>query len=270
VSLRQKTICMILFITLALALTAAVVSYRMYSHSIEEHYKALSRNVAWTALSVADGMELEHIIERTAEIYLQNPAPVFESGEEEADYFKQYDKVMDEGYGRLYGMLWKVGKANNAASISIIYADASSGTYVYVVDGRNTDNQYPMGTWKEISGQDNSMLENPKQGLKAHIVNQEESGWVCRAGVPVMRADGSVAAFAVVEMPVGSMIRDRQNYLVKLCLVLGIVTATLIYLFKNTIRRMEDGNADEIYELPGTEEELKAAPTEAEGKKEVS
>ena len=125
-SLQQKAVCAIIFLTLVLAAISAMVSYRVYTHNMAGHYKSMCRNVV-------EGIELERYVARVSDIYLQNPLSEFE-GKEEAAYLEQYDSVKDEGYWKIYHTFEKIKNANGAHALYVIYIDIPSKTYVYVMD----------------------------------------------------------------------------------------------------------------------------------------
>lgn len=226
-SLQQKAVCAVIFLAVVLAAVSAAVSYRVYTHNMKGYYQSMCRNVAWTAASVVDGIELERYVAQIADIYLRSPAPEFGSEAEAAAYLARYDGVMDEAYWELYHTLEKVRHANGALSLYIIYIDSLSKTYVYVMDIGNTENVHPVGAWEDIGSQDYHILEHPRQGFPGLIVETEEAGWICRAGVPVIRADGTVAAFVMADIPMDGAVKDRGAYMVKLCLALAGITVML-------------------------------------------
>lgn len=227
---RQKTVCAITFLTLSVTIFQAVVSYQMYSRSVDKYYKTFSRNMAWTAASAVDGMELEDYIMRTAEIYRQNPAPEFGSEEEEKAYLKQYEGIVDEGYNRLCSTLRKIRNTNHVHSLYIIYVDMASKTCVYVADGSDEDQARPIGTWGRIPEQSLELLENPRRGFPVSITDTEEFGRLCSSGVPVIRADGTVIAFVMADLAMDAVMKDKQFYLVKLCLISSAAAVLLICL----------------------------------------
>ena len=69
-SLKTKVICAVLFMALALALTAGLISYNVYSRSMERHYEELTFNTAKSAASMLDADAIAGLAARTLEIYL--------------------------------------------------------------------------------------------------------------------------------------------------------------------------------------------------------
>lgn len=223
-SLQQKAVCAVIFLAVVVAAISIAVSYRVYTHNMKGYYQKTCRSVAWTAASVVDGIELERYVAQVADIYQRDSAPEFGSEAEAASYLAQYDGILDEEYWEMYHTLEKVKNANGALSLSIIYIDSPSKTYVYVMDIDHTENAHPVGAWEDIHRQDYDVLKNPRQGFPGVTVETEEAGWVCCAGVPLIRADGTVAAFVMADIPMDSAVKDRGAYMVKLCLVLlGII-----------------------------------------------
>lgn len=229
-SCRQKAVCAITLLTLSVTIFQTAVGYQMYSRGMDRYYKKLSRNVAWTAASMVDGMALEEYITWTAKIYRQNPAPEFGSEEEQNAYFKQFEGIVDEGYGELCSTLGKIRDTNHVQSLYVIYVDMPSKTFVYVADGDDTDQAHPIGTWDRIPKKSLELLENPRRGFPVSITGTEESGYCYSSGVPVIRADGTVEAFVMVDLAMDAIRKDKQFYLAKLCMVSAGTTVLVMVL----------------------------------------
>ncbi|MCC8100704.1 MAG: PP2C family protein-serine/threonine phosphatase [Clostridiales bacterium] len=234
-SLQRKSILVILAFTLALAIASTAVSYQMYANSLDEHYKSLSENVAKTAISVLDTEAVNYYTQLVAGIYLENPAPELKDEEEETAYLAQYEALQDEGYDELYQTLEKIRTASEVLSLYIIYVDADSQTCVYVVDGDDTENACPAGTWDIIYEQNYGIFEDPAQGFPAYITNTEEYGWLCSTGVAIQDEDGSVLAYVMVDISMDQVMQERYDYLARISVVLLAVTVVLLLFFLKTV-----------------------------------
>ena len=150
-SLRQKTVCMILLLALALTITAAAVGYDVYAGTMDAHYQMLAMNVSKTAASLVNAEEVRELVAQVMEIYRKDPAPTCDSDEEWAEYLSQYTGISEqESFTTLYDTLYKIKTANNVLSLYISYMDSESMTGIYIIDADKTETGCPTGTWDII------------------------------------------------------------------------------------------------------------------------
>lgn len=228
-SLKQKAAGIILLLALALTAAAGTVSYRVYAGTMDAHYRLLTGNIARTAAAVVDGDEAARCVDAVTQIYLEDPAPEFGTDEAYQAYLARYDAVRDEGYLRLLQTLERVRQTNGALSLYISYMDPGSMTGVYVLDA--SEDACPAGAWDIIYPQNYEAMERPEEGFAPYITDTEEYGWLCSAGAPVFTGDGRVAAHVFVDISMDAVMRDRQEYLFRLCAILLLVTALLALAF---------------------------------------
>lgn len=230
-TLGQKAVLAILALGFVLTITAVLVSYRVYSFTADNHYRALSGNVAATAASVVDGDQVRKYTDAVKEIYLKNPAPQFTDEQEKQDYFLQYRHLMDEDYRELFYTLERIKSANRVLSLYIVYMDDASKTCVYIVDGDSSADACPIGTWDVIYEQNYKAMKTPEKGFPAYITNTAEFGWLSSAGAAVLGEDGKAVAHVMVDISMNDVIQDKLAYLLQLCLILLMTTIILIFLF---------------------------------------
>lgn len=229
VSLKIKTGLMVALVALALTCTSVIISYRVYSGTMDGHYKTLAMNIAQTAASMVDADQVKNYTSQVMKIYEQNVAPEFQTDEEWDQYFQQYRVIEDEGYTRLKQTLEKVREANHADSLYIVYMDPKSMTCVYVADPDKTEKACPAGTWDIIYEQNYDAMLHPEDGFPAYITNSDY-GWLCSAGAAIMDNDGTVIAHAMVDISMEDIMKDRQNFLMTLCAILVVVTIVLMII----------------------------------------
>lgn len=231
-SLRKKAVCATLILAFIVAVTSVFISYRTYSATMDDHYRTQTMNVAETVAVMLDEAQVQKYADQVAEIYLNNPSPEFADELDEARYMAQYDPLMDDGYHQIYEILEQVKEANDVRSLYIAYLDPVTLTGVYVVDADSSAQACPMGTWGKIDPQNYEAMKTPENGFPAYITNTKEYGWLCSSGVAVRdQTDGRVIAHVMVEISMNRVMKDRQAYLVRLCLLLLLVTMVLILLF---------------------------------------
>ena len=233
-SLRQKTVCMILLLALALTITAAAVGYDVYAGTMDTHYQMLAMNVSKTAASLVNAEEVRELVAQVMEIYRKDPAPTYDSDEEWAEYLSQYTGISEqESFTTLYDTLYKIKTANNVLSLYISYMDSESMTGIYIIDADKTETGCPTGTWDIIYPQNYEAMKHPENGFEAYITDTEEYGWLCSAGAAVLDDSGKAVAHVFTDISMESVMADRQAFLMRLCAILiGITTVITLALIK--------------------------------------
>lgn len=233
-SLRQKTVCMILLLALALTTTAAAVGYDVYAGTMDAHYQMLAMNVSKTAASLVNAEEVGELVAQVMEIYRKDPAPTYDSDEAWAEYLSQYTGISEqESFTTLYDTLYKIKTANNVLSLYISYMDSESMTGIYIIDADKTETGCPTGTWDIIYPQNYEAMKHPENGFEAYITDTEEYGWLCSAGAAVLDDSGKAVAHVFTDISMESVMADRQAFLMRLCAILiGITTVITLALIK--------------------------------------
>ncbi len=233
-SLRQKTVCMILLLALALTITAAAVGYDVYAGTMDAHYQMLAMNVSKTAASLVNAEEIRELVAQVMEIYRKDPAPTYDSDEEWAEYLSQYTGISEqESFTTLYDTLYKIKTANNVLSLYISYMDSESMTGIYIIDADKTETGCPTGTWDIIYPQNYEAMKHPENGFEAYITDTEEYDWLCSAGAAVLDDSGKAVAHVFTDISMESVMADRQAFLMRLCAILiGITTVITLALIK--------------------------------------
>ncbi|MDO4338831.1 MAG: PP2C family protein-serine/threonine phosphatase [Eubacteriales bacterium] len=236
-SIRKKSVLLILFIVILLTTGMTSISYNIYARTMDEHYRNLAMNVAKTTVSVVDHRQIQRYVEGVAEIYLQNPAPVWEDAGQEEAYLAEYDKIKDTEYQELYETLDGVKKANEVKSLYIIYVDPDSKTCVYIIDADQSETACPAGTWDIIYEQNYGVFQDPEGGFPAYITKTEEFGWLCSAGAAFVGTDGNVIAYAMVDIDMNQVMQDRHDYLRYQIFFLVIFILIVIFLAIRVINK---------------------------------
>lgn len=235
-SIKRKAACATLALAFVLIVMATVISYRVYANTMDEHYAVLTMNVAETAAQMVDSDAVETYTEAVKDIYLKNPAPDY--SDDETAYFEQYADIKGEDYDALISVLERIKNANDVLYLYIVYMDPDSKTCVYVADADTSENACPAGTWDIIYEQNYGALQNLENGFPAYITHSD-FGWLCSAGAAITDDEGNVIAHAVVDVSMEKVMRDRHNFLIRICLILLSITLFLtvvfIYLVNKTI-----------------------------------
>ena len=83
ISIKLKTVGMVLLVGIVLTVAAATASYRIYADNVDEHYRTIAMNLAKTEAFMLDGEQVKLITEKTMGIYRESfqtegQAPDFE------------------------------------------------------------------------------------------------------------------------------------------------------------------------------------------------
>lgn len=236
-SLGQKAVCATLILAFVLTVTAVLVSYHVYSVTMDTHYQTLTMNVAKTAARVVDSGKVETYTKAVMDIYSQHPSPEFSDTQGKQEYLAQYDGIKDEGYWQLFKTMEKVKESNDVLSLYISYMDPKTMTGIYILDADTSEKACPTGTWESIFPENYEVMSHPEDGFPSYISNIEKFGWLCSAGAAVLNQDGQVVAHVFVDISMNRVMRDRYDYLIRLCLILLVATLALILLFIWVVNR---------------------------------
>lgn len=237
VSLKRKIGIMVVIMALVLTAASGIVSYRIYSDTMDRHYKTRAMNIAQTAANLVNASLVDRYSREVMEKYWKDPMPEWSDAQAEEEYFRQYQSIQDQSYQELLDTLDQIRTANDADSLYIVYMDPKTMSCVYIADPDQTENACPIGTWDIIYQQNYEAMTHLEDGFPAYITNSEY-GWLCSAGAAIMNQDGTVAAHAMVDLSMNDIMADRHEFLFLLCCVLGAITLILLYLLTWAANRL--------------------------------
>lgn len=237
-SLKTKVICAVLFMALALALTAGLISYNVYSRSMERHYEELTFNTAKSAASMLDADAIAELAARTLEIYRslcpdEQTPPDFDSFDEAdwAEYYAAYDEITSSPeYKQAFATLNALKEDNGVLYMYVAYMDVQTGQGIYIIDADSTENACPTGTCGDIEAGNLELIQQGIYDFPPYITNYPEFGWLSSAAAAIYDSDGKVIANAFVDFSMNQVMADQQNFLVQLGVILVAATVLLIAL----------------------------------------
>ena len=244
-SLKFKSSCYVLLIALVIGCTAAWLSYRVYSDTMDSHYRTMTMNLAKTEAVTLDCRLTARITEEVLAVYREicgetGEAPDFDSfAEEDWDrYYAAYDRIVDtEPFQKLINQLRDMAAVNDVKSIYICYMDEKTRKAVYIVDSSLSNDACRPGTCDNIEEKNLSLMQQGIHDFPAYITNYEEYGWLCSASAGIYGEDGNLIANAYVDISMGDVMRDRQGFMLRLCLTLVVVTCILTAVFLLAIHK---------------------------------
>ncbi len=236
VSLRFKTVAVILIAAIVLSAIAVIVSYNVYSTTMDRHYKTLASNLAKTAATQLNAEDLLRYYEEVKKIGTYDDDKYWNDEAYRASYDQKAEAIKDEQYQRMLATLFEI-KDNN--DIEFLYVQKLEGDMcTYIFDADRADDRCQLGTTHEVSIPTKE-TENPENGIPAFITN-DAYGWLCTSMEPVRDEEGNPVALVGVDVSMEDIMKDRSEYLrylitfmviavILLCLLIQIsVNATLV------------------------------------------
>ena len=244
-SLRTKIVAAVLLMAVVVAVVAGLISYNVYSRSMEEHYEQLTMNTAKSAASMVDAQAVAGLAERTVEIYRQlcpdeTTPPDFASFDE-ADwetYYAAFDEIVESpAYQEAFDILNALKEDNGVLWMYVAFMDKQTGQGIYIIDADSTADACPPGTCGDIEPGNLALMEQGSYDFPTYITNYEEFGWLASASAAITDGDGNVVANAFVDISMNQVMADRQDFLLRLAAVLAAVTLALILVLAWTFTR---------------------------------
>lgn len=236
-SLKLKSILFVLIIALVLASTSILISYQVYASTMDAHYRTVAMDLAKTAADLTDKEKVRQYTDALMDVYRENPMTEPQTDQEQMDYYALFEDIPDEDYALLYETLESVKRNNSDVYYLYLFAlDPETRTGVYLIDIDDSDTACPMGTWDIIYEENYAIFDDPTIGFPAYITNSEY-GWLCSAGAPIYDEDGSVIAYAMIDVSMDEVMEDRANFLRDILLIVVLATCVLAVIFVWLINR---------------------------------
>ena len=226
VSLRFKTVAVIIIAALILSAIAVTISYNVYSSTMDDHYKTLTSNLAKTAASQLDPDALFRYYNEVKQIGEYDDDRYQNDEAYRAEYDAKANALKDEEYVRMLGILFDIKDSNG---ITYLYVQKLEGdNCTYIMDADTSSEQCQLGTTHGVSGPTKE-TEHPEDGIPAFISN-DTYGWLCTSMEPVRDGDGNPVALVGVDVSMDDIMQDRADYLRNVILFMAIAVIVLIAL----------------------------------------
>ena len=167
--------------------------------------------------------------------------PDFENFDEQQwqEYYARYQSVEElPQYKSTLKLLQKISQANKVNSIYIGYMDVETYYGVYLVDGSLNTDVCPVGTCDPFEESNAREMKKGNYDFPAYITNYEEYGWLCSAGAGIYDQNGEVVGTACIDVSMDDIMKNRQEFLQNLCLVLVGITIVICLLILAGINRI--------------------------------
>lgn len=231
---------------LLLMVVAVAISYNVYSGTIYDQYKTMTMNLAKTEAVSVHAEDVAVIRDAVMQIYRNiceenGGVPDFENFDEQQwqEYYARYQSVEElPQYKSTLKLLQKISQANKVNSIYIGYMDVETYYGVYLVDGSLNTDVCPVGTCDPFEESNAREMKEGNYDFPAYITNYEEYGWLCSAGAGIYDQNGEVVGTACIDVSMDDIMKNRQEFLQNLCLVLLGITIVICLLILAGINRI--------------------------------
>ena len=235
VSLRFKSIAIILVFAIVLSVIAITISYNVYSNTMDEQYKRLSSNLAKTAASQLSAEDLERYYEEVKKIGTYDDEKYWGDEAYKAAYDAKADAIKDAKYYEMLDTLFEIKDNNDILYLYVQKLDGDMCTYIF--DADRADDRCQLGTTHEVSGPTKE-TKNPENGIPAFITN-DAYGWLVTSMEPVKDADGNPVALVGVDISMDDIMAQRANYLRNIIIItIEVVRLSSIADRKNVMNAM--------------------------------
>ena len=246
ISLKIKTVGATLVAALLLMVVAVAISYNVYSGTIYDQYKTMTMNLAKTEAVSVHAEDVAVIRDAVMQIYRNiceenGGVPDFENFDEQQwqEYYARYQSVEElPQYKSTLKLLQKISQANNVNSMYIGYMYVETYYGVYLVDGSLNTDVCPVGTCDPFEESNAREMKKGNYDFPAYITNYEEYGWLCSAGAGIYDQNGEVVGTACIDVSMDDIMKNRQEFLQNLCLVLVGITIVICLLILAGINRI--------------------------------
>ena len=226
VSLRVKTVAVIVLSALVLSVIAVAISYRVYSSTMDGHYKTLTSNLAKTAATQLTAEDLLRYYHSVKQIGTYDDDLYWENEAYRADYDAKADAIKDARYYEMLDTLFDIKDSNDITFLYVQILEGDMCTYIF--DADRADDRCQLGTTHEVSGPTKE-TEHPENGIPAFITN-DAYGWLCTSMEPVRDEAGNPVALVGVDMSMDEIMKDRAEYLRNVILLMEAAVLVLIVL----------------------------------------
>ena len=234
VTIRAKTIILLVFFALVLSGTALSVSTSIINRIIEEHCIEHADELAASLALFIDGDKTMALRREVEEIYYSlDPServgnehwgtPEFNA------YIARYEEAAASQNAKdLLEQLRKIQDVNNVDCMYLIWMVPDSEDAVYLVDA-DPEEPCPTGNFDHYTEFWDGYFTNPEEGIPAYISDTEEYGHLITAGSPVYDNSGNIAAYAALDISMEELHATQESYvLLNGSLLLGL---TVIMVF---------------------------------------
>ena len=211
-SIRKKTIAMILSFAIVLILVSVVIYSRVISNITEEYYNNKADESAAAIAASIDVERFERLSNEVKRVFnaTENKVRSDDWGTPEFNaYVANYDYITEtEDFIVLHDFLAKMEQATDVKCAYCEFVDIPTESCVYIVDADPVE-PCPPGCIDPLYDMNRELLTRPERGFPAYITDTEEYGWLVSGGVAIKNASGVVIGYALVDISMDE-VRSEQ------------------------------------------------------------
>ena len=225
INLRRKMFIFNTITILIVALSTAILAYKINANTIDDYYRNLAMDCTEHFATLVDP-EFLYELRKTAESdeyqAIRNHAEEIDDEQEVVDYLKE--KGLWDGFIQTRDMIDSYIENMDAIEYTYILArnEAHAATDMYIMDD-STNPAYVTGSFiesePEFLGIDASEKIPP-------TISNGDWGWLCSAYVPIFLEDGTLVGQIGCDIGMDEVMQERQTYFAYI--LLGSVALTLL------------------------------------------
>ncbi len=232
ISLRFKTVAMILVIAIVLSVVAVTISYQRYSSAMDKHYKTLASNLATTAVTQLDADALLYYYNEVKKIGAFDNDRYVSDVTYQAEFDVKAESLKDDKYYEMLDTLFDIKESNDILYLYVQKLDAGGTTVTYLLDADDDGEQLGVVHPISVELEGNNSIED---GIPAFITEYEDDGWLVSTIVPVKDSDGNSVALVGVDISMDEIMHDRSFYLRNVVIYMIIAVALICALILPTV-----------------------------------
>ena len=212
---RKASLLIVCIVVLSSALSYLCMS-RATRDIIRQEYIEASGDLAATLALTLDAESVRRLRNATMEIYAATEEKVDSSrwGEPAFEAYLENFAVIEEteDFQNLRALLRRILVKNHVQDLYLIAVDPAEKNCVYLVDATE-DDPCPPGCIDPLEPANYAVLDDPAVGFPPYISNTEYYGWLTVTGQPIVCDDGSVAAYAFVDVDMNAVMEQQQRFM---------------------------------------------------------
>ena len=218
-SLGRKLTALIVLLSVTLSAVAILVSYQIFTSTMNDYYAQLGTNLVRTLASQLDPEKLDYY---------------FETGE------------MDDAYYDTQHFIQDMVSNNDVEYLYVVRPHGVGVTFLFDsymengAGGEYEDGGYcALGTYVDLAGDFAANLDNLLAGRPVDPIIQQDAsfGWQMTAMTPILHEDGTMAGYVMADISMNDVMETQRTFLIVLAVLLLMLTVGFIALFLTIVRR---------------------------------
>ncbi len=229
--IKTKAVMMMILFGIIIGSVSLLICGRVLAKTVDRQYRDDATSIAATVAKVIDAEKFERLKNKVSSIYdaAENKVSSDDWGSDEFyEYIALFSDVENEqDFKDLRDYLREIQSVNNVDCLYIVYLDAPTKAFIYLVDAAEED-ACPPGCNDPLYEQNYQLLDDPTVGFPAYITNTEAYGKLVTAGSPVYNADGAVIGYAMVDISMNDVRMEQIESILRLLLFLALAAVVII------------------------------------------